>query len=79
MGRVARGEVPRAVQRAVPQVPGEGQGGVGPRQSGGGGGQDQTLPVAGAAAAVLARQWEILEPPAPYYSRVFHGVVTRCH
>lgn len=79
MCRVAGGEVPRAVQRAAPQVPGEGQRGMGAWQSGGGGGQDQTLPVAGAAAAVLAWQWEILQPPAPYYSRVIHGVIKRCH
>lgn len=77
MRRVAGREVSRAVQGAASEVSGEGERGVWARQRGRGGGQDQTFPVACPATAVLASQGQILQPPAPDYPRVIHGV-TRC-
>lgn len=75
MCRVAGREVSWAVQRAASEVSRQGQRGVWARQCGRRGGQDQTFPVACTTTAVLARQWQILQPPAPYYPRVIHGVM----
>lgn len=72
---VAGGEVSWAVQRAASEVSRERQRGVWAWQRRRGGGQDQTFPVACTTTAILARQWQILQPPAPYYPRVIHVVM----
>lgn len=78
MCRVAGRKVSWAVQRAASEVTWERQRGVWTRQRGRRGGQDQTFPVACSAAAVFSRQWQILQPPAPYYPRVIHGLMKSC-